>query len=219
MNTKDALGMAAFLGLLGLSAYVVAKEEKRVNNKDRQNPSDEEKVIGSDLKNPTPLTDDDIEKEQGFIMKNFIPSKDLIGKEVWVYYNLHKDTFSIRYKGKVVHWADAVKMKDVRFCVSEKAMRTIMNDPKHKKVVHAYVVGKVESIDSYKVSGDHPDTKRLRPTPFEYKQTLKYNPLDGKPYFSNAETNEKVDSVPRVEMLNYYFPSKNRMRPSVIEPK
>jgi len=38
--------------------------------------------------------------------------QDLIGKKVMVYYNLHKHTFSVQYQGKVVLYADYVKLSN-----------------------------------------------------------------------------------------------------------
>ena len=35
-----------------------------------------------------------------------------LGKKVMVYYNLHKHTFSITYSGKLIMYADFVKLKD-----------------------------------------------------------------------------------------------------------
>jgi hypothetical protein len=43
--------------------------------------------------------------------------KDYIGKKVMIYYNLHKHTFSIIYKGLVVNHSDYVKLSDVEFRV------------------------------------------------------------------------------------------------------
>ena len=43
--------------------------------------------------------------------------KKFIGKKVMVYRNLHKDTFSIQYKSRIVLYADYVKLNDVEFRV------------------------------------------------------------------------------------------------------
>jgi hypothetical protein len=45
--------------------------------------------------------------------------KDYIGKKIMLYYNLHKKTFSIIYKGLVVIHADYVKLTDVEFRVRQ----------------------------------------------------------------------------------------------------
>ena len=43
--------------------------------------------------------------------------ENFIGKRVMVYYNLHKHTFSVTYKSKVIMHADYVKLGDVEFRV------------------------------------------------------------------------------------------------------
>ena len=40
-----------------------------------------------------------------------------LGKKVMVYYNLHKQTFSVTYDSKVIMHADYVKLGDVEFRV------------------------------------------------------------------------------------------------------
>jgi len=63
----------------------------------------------------------------------------LLGKRVMVYYNLHKNTFSIQYQGKVVIHADYVKLTDVEFRV-RKGGKEKVRDEKRKNV-HAFVIG------------------------------------------------------------------------------
>jgi hypothetical protein len=63
----------------------------------------------------------------------------LLGKRVMVYYNLHKNTFSIQYQGKVIIHADYVKLTDVEFRV-RKGGKEKVRDEKRKNV-HAFVIG------------------------------------------------------------------------------
>jgi len=45
---------------------------------------------------------------------------DIIGEKVMVYYNLHKKTFSVKHKNKVVAHTDNLVLKDVEFRVGTK---------------------------------------------------------------------------------------------------
>ena len=56
-----------------------------------------------------------------------------------VYYNLHKKTFSVRHKGKVIAHRDYVWVKDAQFVVSEAGRQRVLNEK--KKNVHAFVRG------------------------------------------------------------------------------
>ena len=44
-------------------------------------------------------------------------NQEFIGLRVMAYYNLHKKTFSVTYKGRVILYADYVKLKNVDFRV------------------------------------------------------------------------------------------------------
>ena len=46
-------------------------------------------------------------------------NEEFIGLRVMVYYNLHKKTFSVTYDGRVILYADYVKLKNVEFRVRE----------------------------------------------------------------------------------------------------
>ena len=56
----------------------------------------------------------------------------------YIYRNLHKNTFSVRYKGKVIEHADCIIAHDVQFRVSETVRQRVLAEK--KKYVHAYVV-------------------------------------------------------------------------------
>jgi len=79
-------------------------------------------------------------------------NQDLIGKRVMVYYNLHKHTFSVQYQGKVVLYADYVKLSNVEFRVREGGKEKVRKEM--RKNVHAGVVGKIkDSGGNYDTSG------------------------------------------------------------------
>ena len=62
-----------------------------------------------------------------------------LGKKVMVYYNLHKHTFSITYKSKVIMHADYVKLDDVEFRVRKGGNERVKREK--QKNVHAFVIG------------------------------------------------------------------------------
>lgn len=55
------------------------------------------------------------------------------------YRNLHKKTFSIQYKNKVIKHSDLVLLKDAIFKVSEKGRQRVLKE--HVKNVHAKIIG------------------------------------------------------------------------------
>ena len=60
-------------------------------------------------------------------------------KPVKVYWNLHRDCFSVQQDGLVVCHADQVELRDVTFKVSEAGRQRVLKD--RKKNVHAFTVG------------------------------------------------------------------------------
>jgi hypothetical protein len=76
-----------------------------------------------------------------------ILSANLVGERVMVYYNLHKQTFSIQKSGIVFFHADYVKLQDVEFRV-RKGGREKVNLEKRKNV-HAFVIGNLVDFCEY----------------------------------------------------------------------
>ena len=60
-------------------------------------------------------------------------------KPVKVYWNLHRNCYSVQQNGLVVCHADQVELKDVTFKVSEKGRQRVLKE--RRKNVHAFVVG------------------------------------------------------------------------------
>jgi len=74
--------------------------------------------------------------------------KDLIGKKVEVYRNLHKNCFSIRQNGKVVdylYYDRELHLTDVEFRVQPAGRERVRREK--KKNVHAYVKGTVAPLE------------------------------------------------------------------------
>ena len=58
-----------------------------------------------------------IKSRMGLVVEQDENNIDPIGLRVMVYYNLHKKTFSVQYKGRVILYADYVKLGNVEFRV------------------------------------------------------------------------------------------------------
>jgi hypothetical protein len=66
---------------------------------------------------------------------------------VEVYYNLHKNVFSIRHKGKVIAWGNRVTIEDPEYIVREKGRQKVLKEG--RKNVHAFVRGTLSDIDIF----------------------------------------------------------------------
>jgi len=113
-----------------------------------------------------------------------------IGKKVMVYYNLHKKTFSIQYKGLVIAHADYVKLNNVEFRVRQGGMEKVRSEM--SKNVHAFVIGVLVDFKPYQ-STDIPSpssSKSITYDPYKYDT------------FVYRDTEEPVASAREVEMIN-----------------
>ena len=70
-----------------------------------------------------------------------------LGKKVMVYYNLHKQTFSVTYDSKVIMHADYVKLGDVEFRVRKGGKERVRSEK--SKNVHAFVIGRLLDYCEY----------------------------------------------------------------------
>jgi len=120
---------------------------------------------------------------------------DLIGKKVMVYYNLHKHTFSVSYKNKVILHADFVKLKNVEFRVRQGGMEKVRKEK--TKNVHAFVIG--DLVDYCKYPCDsipiEPSANIVTYDPYKYDT------------FVNKSTKEPIFNAKEVDMIN----SKNKL--------
>ena len=73
--------------------------------------------------------------------------KDLKGKKVMVHYNLHKHTFSVTYKSRVIMNADYVKLTNVEFRVRQGGKNKVREEK--NKNVHAFVIGELVNYCKY----------------------------------------------------------------------
>ena len=117
-------------------------------------------------------------------------NEEFIGLRVMVYYNLHKHTFSVTYKGKVVLYADYVKLKNVEFRVREGGRERVRREM--KKNVHAFVIGDLIDYCVFPCENMPPESNT---------NVITYNP---KKYdtFVNKDTEEPVYRANEVDMIN-----------------
>ena len=98
----------------------------------------------------------------------------------YVYWNLHKNVFSVKYKGKVIAHLTNFYGTNCEFRVSEKGRQRVLAEK--KKNVHSYVV-----CDSYAEGDFNP----LGPFKLDIQGRVRYNPYKG-PNFVN-ESGDKVE--------------------------
>ena len=74
----------------------------------------------------------------------------MIGKQVQVYFNLHKKCYSVRDKKTrlVIAHVNKISLGDVIFKVSEKGRQRVLEE--QRKNVHAIVEGTILSYDAFK---------------------------------------------------------------------
>lgn len=113
-----------------------------------------------------------------------------LGKRVMVYYNLHKHTFSVTYKGKVILHADYIKLENVEFRVRQGGKERVRSEK--SKNVHAFVIGDLIEYCEY------PCETIPLPTSSD---VVTYNPYKNDS-FIYKETGEKVFDAREVDMIN-----------------
>jgi len=118
-----------------------------------------------------------------------------VGKKVMVYYNLHKQTFSVRYDNKVILHADYVKLGDVEFRVRSGGNEKVRKEK--SKNVHAFVIGTLLEYCEYPCDNiPNPTSDKI----------VTYNPYKHNSFVYN-DSEEPVYNAKRVDMIN----SKNKI--------
>jgi len=112
------------------------------------------------------------------------------GKKVMVYYNLHKHTFSVTYKSRVILHADYVKLSDVEFRVRQGGKNKVRSEK--SKNVHAFVIGTLEDYCQYPCDDmpSEPNDNVVTYNPYKYDT------------FVYKNTEEPVHRAKEVEMIN-----------------
>ena len=129
-----------------------------------------------------------ITEEQEELLKNKI--NDLIGKKVMCYYDLHRHTFSVTYKGLVMLKADYLRLSDVEFRVRQGGKQKVRNE--QRKNVHAFVIGYLDDYCEFPCD-DIPEP--------ESNNVITYNPYKYES-FVVKDTEEPIFNANEVEMIN-----------------
>lgn len=116
--------------------------------------------------------------------------QNLIGKRVMVYYNLHKHTFSITLQGKVVKYADYVKLSDVEFRVRSGGKERVIKEK--KKNVHAFVIGNLLDFCDYPCENIPEETN---------DNIITYNPYKYDS-FVRKDNEEPIFNANEIDMIN-----------------
>jgi hypothetical protein len=117
--------------------------------------------------------------------------EDYRGKNVMVYYNLHKHTFSVTYKSKVILHADYIKLKDVEFRVRGGGKEKVRSEK--RKNVHAFVIGKLIDYCEFpcKELPNETSSKVITYDPYKYDS------------FVYKDNKEPVYKAKEVDMINH----------------
>ena len=132
------------------------------------------------------------ERQQNLIIENELNDnpKEFLGERVMVYYNLHKHTFSVTYKSKVIIHADYVKLKDVEFRVRVGGKERVRSEK--SKNVHAFVIGNLVDYCEYPCENmpSESNSKVVTYNPYKYDS------------FVYKDTEEPIYRAKEVDMVN-----------------
>lgn len=116
--------------------------------------------------------------------------KDFLGERVMVYYNLHKHTFSVKNKTRIILHADYVRLGNVEFRVREGGKERVRDEK--QKNVHAFVIGDLLDYCKYPCDNipSEPNNKIVTYNPYKYDS------------FVYKETEIPIYNAKEVEMIN-----------------
>jgi hypothetical protein len=131
-----------------------------------------------------------------------------IGKRVMVYYNLHKHTFSVTYKSKVILHADYVKLGDVEFRVRKGGKERVRTEM--AKNVHAFVIGDLLEYCQFPCENipNEPTNKVVTYNPYKYDSFVYKS--DEKPVYNAKE-------VDMINLKNKLFVINEVVKPIIEE--
>ena len=129
-----------------------------------------------------------ITEDQEELLKNKI--NDLVGKKVMCYYDLHKRTFSVTYKGLVMLKADYLRLSDVEFRVRQGGKQKVRDE--QRKNVHAFVIGYLDDYCEFPCD-DIPNP--------ESNEVVTYNPYNHDSFVVKS-TDEPIYRANEIEMIN-----------------
>jgi hypothetical protein len=131
-----------------------------------------------------------IKSRMGLVVEQDENNIDPIGLRVMVYYNLHKKTFSVQYKGRIILYADYVKLGNVEFRVREGGKEKVRQEK--RKNVHAFVIGDLLDYCQYPCENMPPETndKVITYNPYKYDSFVK------------KDTEEPIFNANEIDMIN-----------------
>ena len=131
-----------------------------------------------------------IKSRMGLVVEQDENNIDPIGLRVMVYYNLHKKTFSVQYKGRIILYADYVKLGNVEFRVREGGKEKVRQEM--RKNVHAFVIGDLMDYCQYPCENMPPETndKVITYNPYKYDSFVK------------KDTEEPIFNANKIDMIN-----------------
>jgi hypothetical protein len=129
-----------------------------------------------------------IADEKKELLKNKI--NNLIGKKVMCYYDLHRHTFSVTYKGLVMLKADYLRLSDVEFRVRQGGKQKVRNE--QRKNVHAFVIGYLDDYCEFPCD-DIPEP--------DSNEVITYNPYKYDTFVVKS-TEEPIYKANEIEMIN-----------------
>lgn len=131
-----------------------------------------------------------IKSRMGLVVEQDENNIDPIGLRVMVYYNLHKKTFSVQYKGRIILYADYVKLGNVEFRVREGGKEKVRQEM--RKNVHAFVIGDLLDYCQYPCENMPPETndKVITYNPYKYDSFVK------------KDTEEPIFNANEIDMIN-----------------
>ena len=118
-----------------------------------------------------------------------------IGKRVFVYWNIHKGGYSIRYRGLVNNWASRIILKDVKYLVGQKGQERVQEEG--VKNVHAGLSGILVCLEDFETGqfvGDSPEPFTDDAVP------VTYNPYKYTTFVRRADES-KIKKSPYAVML------------------
>ena len=107
------------------------------------------------------------------VLKQFEDAGVDLTRKVRVYWNLHKNCFSVKQNGIVKAHTDWVCLKGVEFKVSQKGRERVLREK--RKNVHAYAVGYIASV----IDNDNEPGEEYRVTYNPYKNETFVTFADG----------------------------------------
>jgi hypothetical protein len=93
----------------------------------------------------------------------------------YIYWNIHKECFSVRYRGKVIGHHTAILAKNATFSVSQNGRERVLREK--SKNVHAFVVAEkiCTGFDAFSSYEEQVDPTEVKYNPYKYSTFVDSN--------------------------------------------